>query len=418
MNKLTDREKEVLQSQNTPKTNSLENASLQSKRANILQKHIRTNNNEPVDDADLYNNVPQNFIDSEEELEKEIELLNLKNELLNLKKSQLTKQSNEIHEKDFNKVLDKLLPDFLHEISSPISSVEYSADNLLVEYQKIISSFISIAESNEPIEGFQKVVAFISSASNISSISIEGKELREQKKKFIADLTHYQIKHPQRAAEFLISAGVFGINEKLHWIIKQPQGHLLFDLLISLLSVKQSFTVLDAAKTRSRYLVSTLKNYTNKLPDSESELFDLKTSIETAIVLVKQRLKSCNFSFHYNADCFIDGNIQHIVHVWINLLSNAVEATHGTGTISVNVFKENETVVVSVTDNGPGIPPELITKIFTPYFTTKKNEGGTGIGLDICKNVITSIGGNISVSSKPGNTTFTVRIVKYAGNTK
>ena len=417
MSELTDREKQIAENKKTLSADSLENTSLQNRRAAILEKHLKINNEEPAANNNFSSNAPVNSIETEKELEKELELLNLKSELYNLKSAQLNKNT-ESHDKEFTKVLDKLLPDFLHEISSPVSSVEYSSDNLQVEYQKLITSFIAIADADGPAEGFQKVVSYVSSLETNSLASFDAKELREKKKKFVADFTHYQIKHPQRAAEFLMSSGVYGINEKLHWIIKQPQGHLLFDMLISLLSIKQSFAVLDAAKSRSRYLVSTLKNYTNKLPDTTSEIFDLKTSIETAIVLVKQRLKSCNFSFQYDADCFIDGNIQHIVHVWINLLSNAVEATNGTGTIAVNVFKENKDVVVTIQDNGPGIPAEIISKIFTPYFTTKKNQGGTGIGLDICKNVIFSIGGIISVSSQPGKTIFTVRILKYAASNK
>ncbi len=417
MSELTDREKQIAENKKTSSADSLENTSLQNRRAAILEKHLKINNEEPAANNNFISNAPVNSIETEKELEKELELLNLKSELYNLKSAQLNKNT-ESHDKEFTKVLDKLLPDFLHEISSPVSSVEYSSDNLQVEYQKLITSFIAIADADGPAEAFQKVVSYVSSLETNSLASFDAKELRDKKKKFVADLTHYQIKHPQRAAEFLMSSGVYGINEKLHWIIKQPQGHLLFDMLISLLSIKQSFAVLDAAKSRSRYLVSTLKNYTNKLPDTTSEIFDLKTSIETAIVLVKQRLKSCNFSFQYDAECFIDGNIQHIVHVWINLLSNAVEATNGTGTIAVNVFKENKDVVVTIQDNGPGIPAEIISKIFTPYFTTKKNQGGTGIGLDICKNVIFSIGGIISVSSQPGKTIFTVRILKYAASNK
>lgn len=419
MSNLEDKENNTEIKNTTGNSKVPENDSLQNRRAFILKKHINENNIEFSSNEDnFYGTVSAGAIQTEDELEKEIELLNLKSELVNLKSTQLNKQTTELHDKEFNKVLDKLLPDFLHEISSPVSSVEYSSDNLLIEYQKIISSFVTIAESEEPVEALQKVVNYAAALEASNTVSFEGKELRETKKKFISDLTRYEIKHPQRAAEFLMSAGITGINEKLHWIIKQPQGHLLFDLLISLLSIKQSFAVLDAAKTRSRYLVSTLKNYTNKLPDSVSEIFDLKTSIDTAIVLLKQRLKSCTFSFNYNADCFINGNIQHIVHVWINLLSNAIEATNGTGTIAVNVCKENEEVVISVQDNGTGISPEIITKIFTPYFTTKKKQGGTGIGLDICKNVISSIGGIISVSSKPGKTIFSVRIINYATGNK
>ncbi len=414
MSELTDKENQVFLKNNNGLGDKSEDESLQNKRASILEKHISKSTGETyVNQQEQFEKTKQTPLPTQQELEKEMELLNLKAELIDLKNAQLNHQTLEHHDKEFNKVLDKLLPDFLHEISSPISSVEYSSDNLYNEYQKIISSFVSVAESDQPMEAFQKVVAYVATLQSDNTISFDGKELREQKKKFIADLTRYQIKHPQRAAEFLIASGVTSINEKLHWIIKQPQGLLLFDLLISLLSVKQSFSVLDAAKARSRYLVSTLKNYTNKLPDTAAEVFDLRTSIDTAIVLLRQRLKSCNFSLQYNASCFIKGNIQHIVHVWINLLSNAIEATQGTGTIEINVFKENNEVIVTVQDNGPGIPTEIANKIFTPYFTTKKNQGGTGIGLDICKNVIALIGGTLSVTSQPGKTTFTVRLSKY-----
>ena len=73
-------------------------------------------------------------------------------------------------------------------------------------------------------------------------------------------------------------------------------------------------------------------------------------------------------------------------------------------------------MVIAIQDNGTGIPDEVKSKIFTPYFTTKKAQGGTGIGLDICKNVITKIGGTIDVSSIPGKTIFYIRINNYDSN--
>ena len=129
-------------------------------------------------------------------------------------------------------------------------------------------------------------------------------------------------------------------------------------------------------------------------------------------------MKSCNFTFQYDADCFIEGNIQHIIHVWINIIANAIEATNSKGIITVKVYKENQDVIIAIQDNGPGIQKEIQSQIFTPYFTTKKEQGGTGIGLDICKNVITKIGGTIDVLSVPGNTIFYIRIKKYDSNNR
>jgi hypothetical protein len=230
------------------------------------------------------------------------------------------------------------------------------------------------------------------------------------KEKFSQQLSSYKINNPQRAAEYLMSSGIYAVDAELNSILTDANGNVLFQLMISLLSVKQSFSLLDSAKSRTRYLLTTLKNYTNKLPDNFTEKFDLKTSIETAIVLLKHRLKGCNFSFNYDAQCIIDGNIQHIIHVWINIIANAVEATEGKGTIAVKVVNDNGWTLVTIQDNGPGIPAEIQNRIFEPYFTTKKAQGGTGIGLDICKNILAKMGGNIALTSETGKTIFYIKI--------
>ena len=298
-----------------------------------------------------------------------------------------------------------------------MSSIEYSSQNLQAEYQRVLKIFVSFTDSTKDTKAFQRVLNYVNSLVNTNSIS-NYDEIRELKEKFIEQLSKYDLRNPQRAVEYLMASGIYAVDAELNSFITQPNGELLFQLMISLLSVKQSFSLLDTAKSRTRYLITTLKNYTNKLPDNYTEKFNLKTSIETAIVLLKHRLKSCNFTFQYDADCFIEGNIQHIIHVWINIIANAIEATNSKGIITVNVYKENEDVIIAIQDNGPGIPKEIQSQIFTPYFTTKKEQGGTGIGLDICKNVITKIGGTIDVSSVPGNTIFYIRIKKYDSNNR
>ncbi|MCS7027366.1 MAG: ATP-binding protein, partial [Bacteroidia bacterium] len=71
--------------------------------------------------------------------------------------------------------------------------------------------------------------------------------------------------------------------------------------------------------------------------------------------------------------------------------------------------KENE-ILVSINDNGPGIPVEIQDKIFEPFFTTKTKGEGTGLGLDICKKIIEKHNGRMYFTSEPGNTTFYVSL--------
>ncbi len=101
--------------------------------------------------------------------------------------------------------------------------------------------------------------------------------------------------------------------------------------------------------------------------------------------------------------------------VLLNLFNNAIDAIiiqHGSagGQLVVEAKpKENENVEIGVSDNGCGVRPENLKKIFSPFFTTKPVGEGTGLGLSICYGIIKSMGGSMEVESEPGvGTTFTI----------
>jgi signal transduction histidine kinase len=96
--------------------------------------------------------------------------------------------------------------------------------------------------------------------------------------------------------------------------------------------------------------------------------------------------------------------------VWTNIIENAIQAMSGQGTLTIRTMRENETTVrVEISDDGPGIPEDIVERIFTPFFTTKPFGEGTGLGLDLAwRIVVEKHHGNLSVHSKPGETTFVV----------
>jgi signal transduction histidine kinase len=89
-----------------------------------------------------------------------------------------------------------------------------------------------------------------------------------------------------------------------------------------------------------------------------------------------------------------------------NLVQNAIEAVQEeTGWVRVRGRVEGDEIILSVKDNGPGIPPEVLQRLFTPFFTTKGPGRGTGLGLTITRRVVQSLGGTLRVSSTVGQGT-------------
>ncbi|NGO62333.1 sensor histidine kinase [Rhizobium daejeonense] len=145
-----------------------------------------------------------------------------------------------------------------------------------------------------------------------------------------------------------------------------------------------------------------------------AEPVGLKTVVDGALLLLRSRF-SGRLDMLRIADIPTDirvlGSRVRLEQVLINLLQNALEAIAGNadGHIVVRLGESDEaeaTIVVS--DNGPGIPPEILKSLFTPFNTSK--EGGLGLGLVISKDIVGDYGGRIAVDSGPNGTTFTVTL--------
>jgi signal transduction histidine kinase len=99
----------------------------------------------------------------------------------------------------------------------------------------------------------------------------------------------------------------------------------------------------------------------------------------------------------------------------INLVVNAVDAMEERGELTVETRTDaSGEVTIAISDTGKGIPPEAMPLLFEPFFTTKRVGKGTGLGLAIVHGVVTSAGGRVEVASRPGATTFTIRLPRAA----
>jgi signal transduction histidine kinase len=150
----------------------------------------------------------------------------------------------------------------------------------------------------------------------------------------------------------------------------------------------------------------------------EVRITDLNALAERATELVdhQMRLKQVALSLRLDPDLrHIEADDGQIRQVLIALLMNALDATSAGGHVVVETRAEGEqSVCLSVTDDGVGIPTENLPKIFSPFFTTKPLGQGTGLGLAVCHGIVAAHGGEIRVDSEVGRGTHFAMVLPTA----
>jgi len=167
---------------------------------------------------------------------------------------------------------------------------------------------------------------------------------------------------------------------------------------------------LEAAE-RVTKIVQSLKSFA-RLDQPELEWVDLHEGIESVLTLmdhlIKDRIQvNRNYGELPKVKCYAS----QINQAFANVLTNAIEAIDGAGSITITTKEEESDILIQVADSGSGIKPEHLERIFDPGFTTKGVGVGTGLGLSITYRIIENHQGSIRVESEPGRgTTFSLRL--------
>ncbi|MEO9310282.1 MAG: HAMP domain-containing sensor histidine kinase [Nitrososphaera sp.] len=169
-------------------------------------------------------------------------------------------------------------------------------------------------------------------------------------------------------------------------------------------SLDQLSLIEDEAR-KMYHLIEDVLNYV-KLPPLKLQNYSLHDILKKVI---ETNQISDDVEFHLpKNNPQITCDIDKMEVVFSNLITNAIEAMNGIGTITISAKEDKDEVTIEIEDSGPGIADEHLPRIFEPLFTTK--ETGTGLGLASCKNIIERHRGTISVKNNP--TTFTIKLPK------
>ncbi|MFN6456366.1 MAG: ATP-binding protein [Nostoc sp. EfeVER01] len=207
-----------------------------------------------------------------------------------------------------------------------------------------------------------------------------------------------------------------GLNtEWLDTFVEHVTADLLSDALKWLeatLTGVELLNEIEQSTTRISKLIKAVKDY-SYMDQAPLQQVDVHEGLQSTLAILGYKLKrSVVVTRQYDLSLpRIYAYGSQLNQVWTNLIDNAINAIQGNGQIWIRTSRENDSLLVEITDNGAGIPPEIHSRIFEPFFTTKGVGEGTGLGLHIAyRIVVTHHQGDISFISQPGCTCFQVRL--------
>ncbi|MGH3411903.1 MAG: sensor histidine kinase [Marmoricola sp.] len=159
-------------------------------------------------------------------------------------------------------------------------------------------------------------------------------------------------------------------------------------------------------------LVSAVRSY-SQMDRGSRQRIDVTEGIESTLVMLGHKVPAAvQVVRDYGSDVpAVDVFPGELNQVWTNLIDNALDAMAGSGTLRLATRRDGDRVVVEVCDTGPGVPPEVVTRAFEAFFTTKDVGKGTGLGLDIARRIVVERhGGEITIHGDPGRTVLEVRL--------
>jgi len=177
----------------------------------------------------------------------------------------------------------------------------------------------------------------------------------------------------------------------------------------------QDLKEIESSALRCKKILEDLLEMSRPSGRAEKSLVDLGTLIERVLPNLKVQYQDQDYRLDLALKPLTPVEVcpSKFEQVFTNILTNAFQALKPGGSVRVSAHEDDKSVVIEVEDDGEGISEENLKNIFDPYFTTKRQRGGSGLGLPICYNIIREHGGQIEVSSRVNEgSVFRIRVPK------
>jgi signal transduction histidine kinase len=320
------------------------------------------------------------------------------------------------HQREKMMALGKLSAGLAHELNNPAAAIRSSTKELLERLAAMPERVILMGRhdvSEDQLRSFSSLPQRLAESRNPELKPLERARLEDELTSWMED---HGVANSWRMAETFVDAG-FTVADLEQMAAKTPPSAMA-DVLCWVeghAAIYNLVREVSSATDRISALLASIKSYSHMDRALNKQLTPVHEGLEATLTMFGHKLKKKNVRVekHYvEPPPLVMAMPGELNQVWTNLIDNAIDAMPSEGgVLRIDTALVQSAVLVTITDNGSGIPPDILDRIYEPFFTTKSLGEGTGLGLDIAHRIITrQHQGHIDVESRPGCTRFQVAI--------
>ena len=357
------------------------------------------------------------YISEIEEREKEIKDINTNLEIkvaektkdLELSIEQIQKSQQELIKKEKLATLGLLVAGIAHEVNTPLGAIKASAENLDYLFSKDFFDVINKVSLTD----FRQALEFYVSLKDLNSPDTISQRKYAKTIQEKLNLNYPQIPNAFALSKELAIIGFDDISNEATRLLQQENFNEIIRTVRLLLNIQRSLKTISDGALKSSKIIKALNVYSHSSDQTQQSIFKLKDNVDNIIALLWNKIKN-NSSVKNNIpeNIEISGFEDDLSQVWTNIINNALQASNNKCNIVFDYLEESTHHLITIKNDGPQIPEEVIGRVFDEFFTTKKRGEGTGLGLNIVKNIIEKHQGKINCTSSEKETLFLIRLNK------